>query len=52
MELISLTAPTETEITAMASITIRNLDDEIKQRLAQIAGQELGAAADSRVHLG
>ena len=36
MELISLishTAPTETEITAMASITIRNLDDEIMQRL-------------------
>jgi plasmid stability protein len=33
ISLISLTAPTETEITAMASITIRNLDDEIMQRL-------------------
>ena len=30
---ITLSAHTETEITAMASITIRNLDDEIKQRL-------------------
>jgi plasmid stability protein len=30
---ITLAAPNETEITAMASITIRNLDDEIKQRL-------------------
>jgi plasmid stability protein len=31
--LIRLAASTETEITPMASITIRNLDDEIKQRL-------------------
>ena len=30
---ITLAAPIQTEITAMASITIRNLDDEIKQRL-------------------
>ena len=32
ISLIALAAPTEKEITAMASITIRNLDDEIMQR--------------------
>jgi plasmid stability protein len=33
ISLIALAAPSETEITAMSSITIRNLDDEIMQRL-------------------
>jgi plasmid stability protein len=34
ISLIALAAPSETEITAMASITIRNLDDKMMQRLS------------------
>jgi plasmid stability protein len=33
ISLFALAAPTKTEFIAMASITIRNLDDEIVQRL-------------------
>ena len=33
ISLIALAAPIEAEITALASITIHNLDDEIMQRL-------------------
>jgi plasmid stability protein len=39
ISLIALAAPSETEITTMASITICNLDDEIMQRLSVRAAE-------------